>query len=229
MLPTMLLIWFVANFVPHGVIYLLTGKLYFQLDPLPGALCELSIMLLNLCLPILVLARSSSGRRIRDALGWRWQGWKTLAWGVLGVSLSLAVTFLVVKVVGSPSFPYGQGISPLTLPLVLLLVALWPITTLGEEIMFRGYMQTGLTERYGLAVGLLLPAVLWGLRHHPADLYWGWGAPLAQWLSRLGQLYLGALIFGLVRHWSKSTAATWITHLLLWLAVIIINAIGTGG
>jgi membrane protease YdiL (CAAX protease family) len=229
----MLFIWFAANFVPHGVIYLLTRKLYFQLDPLPGALCELSIMLLNLCLPILVLARSSLGRRIRDALGWHWRGWRTLAWGMLGVSLFLAVTFLVVKVVGSPSFPYGQGIGPLTLPqdlpLVLLMVALWLITTLGEEIMFRGYMQTGLTERYGLAVGLLLPALLWGLRHHPADLYWGWGAPMNQWLSRLGQLYLGALIFGLVRHWSKSTTATWIAHLLLWLAVIIINAMGAGG
>lgn len=56
MLPTMLLIWFAANFVPHGAIYLLTGKLYFQLDPLPGLLGELSIMLLNLLLPILVLA-----------------------------------------------------------------------------------------------------------------------------------------------------------------------------
>ena len=152
-----------------------------------------------------------------------------VAWGVLGVSLFLAVTLLVVKVVGSPSFPYGQGIAPLTLPLALLLVALWLVTALGEEIMFRGYMQTGLTERYGLAVGLLLPALLWGMRHHPADLYWGWGAPMAQWVSRLGQLYLGALIFGLMRHWSKSTIATWIAHLLLWLAVIIINAIGTGG
>jgi hypothetical protein len=44
----------------------------------------------------------------------------------------------------------------------------------------------------------------------------------------LGQLYLGALLFGLLRHWSNSTAATWIAHLLLWIAVIVINAIGKG-
>jgi membrane protease YdiL (CAAX protease family) len=227
----MLIIWFTANFLPHGVIYASAGKLYFQFDPYPGILCELSIMLLNLLLPIFVLARSSSGRRIRDALGWRWQGWRTLAWGVLWTPLFLAAAFLVVKVVGSYPFPYGKGkrlSMPQDLPLLLLLVALWLITTLGEEIMFRGYMQTGLTERYGLAVGLLIPALLFGLRHLPADLYWGWGAPMSQWVSRLGQLYLGALLFGLLRHWSNSTAATWIAHLLLWIAVIVINAIGKG-
>jgi hypothetical protein len=70
----MLIVWFIANFLPHGVIYALTGKLYFQLDLYLAFLCELSIMLLNLFLPIFALARSPSGRRIRDSLGWRWQG-----------------------------------------------------------------------------------------------------------------------------------------------------------
>jgi membrane protease YdiL (CAAX protease family) len=103
---------------------------------------------------------------------------------------------------------------------LFLLLALVVVTTLGEEIMFRGYIQTGLERRYGVAIGWLVAALLFSLRHMPADLYWGWGAPAIQWISRLSQLGGGALIFGWIRHRSRSTISTWIMHLLGWIYVI---------
>jgi membrane protease YdiL (CAAX protease family) len=228
-LPTLLLVWFTANFAPHAVVYALTGQLYFALDPVLGLLAELSIMLLNLALPLIVLLRwlppGTAG--IRDALAWHWRGWRTLAWGVAGLIALLVMSEVVNRVVGSPPFPYGGGVGPLTLPrdagLLLVGLGLWWGTTLGEEVMFRGYLQTALARAHGAVTGLAGAALLFALRHLPADLYWGWHAGSREWLSRLVQLGLAALILGALRHKTGSTATTWVTHLLLWLVVILIS------
>jgi membrane protease YdiL (CAAX protease family) len=229
LLPTLLLVWFTANFVPHAVVYVLTGQLYFALDPALGLLAELSIMVLNLALPLIVLLRWSppGAAALHDAVAWHWRGWRTLGWGVAGLIAILVIFEVANRLVGSPPFPYGSGIGPLTFPrdtgLLLVGLGLWWVTTLGEEIMFRGYLQTALARAYGAAAGLAGAALLFALRHLPADLYWGWGASGPEWLSRLVQLGLGALIFGALRHKTGSTATTWVTHLLLWLVVIFLN------
>jgi len=227
MLAPMLLLWLIANFGPQAIVYLLTGKYYLALSPISSLLTELAIMALNLALPVvaIVLARRRSSSLGR-ALAWHWNGWSTLAWGLLGLGLVLASFPIVNRLVGSTPFSYGGGFGPLRLPqdwpLLLLLLALWLVSTLGEEVMFRGYLQTGLSERHGALVGSLGAALLFCLRHTPADLYWGWGAPAAQWASRLLQLAAGALIFGWIRYRSQSAVATWITHLLLWLLVVVV-------
>jgi membrane protease YdiL (CAAX protease family) len=229
LLPTLLLVWLTANFLPHAVVYALTGRPYFALAPLAGVVAELSIMLLNLALPLAVLLRwpPPGAPGLRAALAWRWRGWRTLAWGAAGLAAMLVMFVVVNWAVGSPPFPYGEGIGPLTFPrdtgLLLLGLGLWWITTLGEEIMFRGYLQTSLARAYGSLAGLAGAALLFALRHLPADLYWGWNASGREWLSRLAQLGLSALILGTVRHKSGSTAAAWVTHLLLWITVIFIG------
>jgi len=229
MLTEMLLIWLAANFLPHGVVYLLTGKPYFALG-LRGAVGELTIMALNVALPLLALTTWARDRfpSLQDALAWHWYGWRTVGWGLLGLVLALAAVPLINRLVGSSPFPYGGGVT-LKLPrdwaLVVLFLLLWVVSTLGEEVMFRGYIQTGLEQRYGAAVGLLGAALLWALRHTPADLYWGWNAPANQWASRLMQLAVAALVFGWVRHRSQSTISTWIMHLLMWIAVVFIGAL----
>jgi membrane protease YdiL (CAAX protease family) len=182
-------------------------------------------MTLNLTLPVIAIVLSPQGSSsLGRALAWHWNGWSTLSWGLLGLGLILASFPLVNRLVGSTPFAYGSGIGPLRLPqdwpLLLLLLALWLVSILGEEVMFRGYLQTGPSKRYGALVGLLGAALLFSLRHTPADLYWGWGAPAVQWASRLLQLAASALIFGWIRYRSQSVVATWITHLLLWLLVV---------
>jgi membrane protease YdiL (CAAX protease family) len=231
LLAQVLLACLVANFLPHVVVLALTGQLYFALPPVPGILAELSIMSLNLILPWMVVrANLGPTGSIRQALAWRWFGWQTLAWALLGLA-GLWLMFIGVNwLIGSPPFPYGGGVGPLTLPrdagLVSLVLALWWVTTLGEEIMFRGFVQGQVGQRYGALAGLLAGALLFALRHLPADLYWGWDAPGAQWLSRALQLGLSALILGWLRHHTQSTMTTWVTHLLLWLSVVFYNAAG---
>lgn len=88
--------------------------------------------------------------------------------------------------------------------------------------MFRGWIQTQAGQRYGMWAGLLLSAVLFGLRHLPADLFYAgvWQATPRMWLSRLLQLYLGAVLFGLVRHFGKSTYASAIMHGLMFAVTL---------
>ncbi len=225
----LVLVWLAANYGYHAAFYLLTGRPFFALTPLPSMLAELGLMALNLGLPLIALSfarpRPAS---LRDALAWRWRSWRTMAWGLLGFGLIALSMPLVNYLVGAPPFAYGSA-GPITsaqgwaraLALLTLLLTLWLVTTLGEEIMFRGYLQTGFSQRYGPLVGLLVAALLFALRHTPADLYWGWGAPLQQWASRLLQLGCAALVLGWVRYRSGSTIATWIAHLVLWFAVVV--------
>ncbi len=186
-------------------------------------------MVLNMTLPVLALVVMDRTRlsRLHDALAWRWNGWRTAAWGVMGIVLGFILLFPVVNwLVGSTPFSYGGGVGPITLrdwPLLVLVLALLLVTTLGEEVMFRGYIQTELTQRYGSVVGLLGAALLFSLRHTPADLYWGSGAPAIEWVSHVMQLAGGALVFGWIRHRSQSTISTWIMHLLGWIYVVLIG------
>jgi membrane protease YdiL (CAAX protease family) len=225
----LVLVWLAANYGYHAVFYLFTGQPYLALAPLQAALAELGLMALNLGLPLIALAAARPRpASLRDALAWRWRGWRTAAGGLLGFGLIALSAPLVNRVVGAPPFAYGGGFGPITsaqgwmraFALLALLLALWLVSTLGEEIMFRSYLQTGFGQRFGPLAGLLIAALLFALRHTPADLYWGRGAPPQQWASRLLQLALAALVLGWVRHRSGSTIATWIAHLVLWIAVV---------
>lgn len=228
----LIIIWLTANFLPHIVIYLLTGKLYFALEPVTGFIVELALMALNLTLPIvaITLLPPKRAKPLGSSLAWNWKGWSNVGWGIIGLLAILATFEIVNRFVGTPPFAYGGGLGrPLTFPqdspLLLLLLTLWLVTTLGEEIMFRGYLQTSLSEIYGALSGLMGAALLFALRHLPADLFWGSGASWQQWTSRILQLGLSALILGWLRQRTNSTITTWITHLCLWIAVIVINAV----
>lgn len=225
----LVLVWLAANYGYNATIYLCAGRPYFALAPAQAMLAELGLMALNLGLPLVALAAAQSPPiSLRNALAWHWHGWRTVAWGMVGFGLLILATPLVNWLVGASPFAYGGGFGPITpsqdwvgaLALLALLLTLWLVTTLGEEIMFRGYLQTGFSQRSGPLGGLLIAALLFALRHTPADLYWGWGAPFQQWTSRLLQLAIAALVLGWVRYQSGSTIATWITHLMLWIAVV---------
>lgn len=88
--------------------------------------------------------------------------------------------------------------------------------------MFRGWIQTQVGERYGAWVGLGVGALLFGLRHLPADLFYGrvWEATPRMWSSRQAQLYLGALLLGLARHLGRSTYASAIMHGLIFVVAL---------
>ena len=224
-LPIILTIWSIANFVPHIVVFVLTRKVYYQLSPRSAVAAEASIMLLNLILPIALLLHSSPGCEVMQRLGWRWSGWRVVWAGSGGFIVSMFVLYIIRELIGEPISSQGQKYSPGELAMTITM--LLTVTAFGEETMFRGYIQTELTERYGASVGIPMAAVLFGLRHLPMDLYNGitQKAPPSAWASRMLQLYLVALILGIARHWAGSTWASWTIHegILIFIVVNILR------
>jgi membrane protease YdiL (CAAX protease family) len=224
-LAVLLLAWGLANFGPHAVVYLATGKIYYQLSLRAGLAAESAIMLLNLLLPVLawryLLPREPG---LRDSLGWRWTGRRAALIGLLGLALFFAVAIVTQQVFGDPLSTPGRAVRG-PLEAILTLFLLLGLTALAEETMFRGWLQTTLTGAYGAWVGIGLTALLFGLRHLPMDLYAGLSqaAPASAWLSRMLQLYLGAIVFGLVRHWAQSTWASWLMHQGILVLIVVLG------
>ena len=232
--------WACANFVFVGLASWIAGGWYlgWNVSPWVKALAELGlIMLPNLLLPVLVMRYwwPDPVGGIREALGWRWNGWRSVISGVLAfIAFFLLATFLVLLV--GDSIPYylpgesGEGITIdepgdilALLGLLLGLAVFVLLTVAGEETMFRGWIQTQVGDRYGVWVGLLAGAITFGLRHLPADLFYAqvWQATPQMWLSRQLQLYLLAITLGLARVYGKSTYASAIVHGLVLLFALL--------
>jgi membrane protease YdiL (CAAX protease family) len=239
MLRRILIVWLIANFALVGLISWLAGGWYlaWPVSPVLRMVAELGlIMLPNLVLPILVLRFwwPETVGPIRQVLRWQWTGWRSFLSG----TIAFIAIYLLLKVVGAllgNSIPYnlpgatGQGVviqqpaDVLKLLAILFgLVAFVGITVAGEETMFRGWIQTKLGQRYGVWIGLFVGALLFGLRHLPADLFYAqiWQATPQMWLSREVQLYVSALCLGLARYFGKSTYASAITHTLIFIVAL---------
>ena len=227
-LPLLLSAWFTANFIPHIIVYLSTGKIYYQLPHGWAIIAESSIMLLNLLLPVVVLRYLVNQKGlITESLGWQWRGWRTIGVGLIGFIIYLLIAATTQVALGNPISTPGWRIAS-SWEIIALLILLLGLTAASEETMFRGYLQTTLTNEYGVWIGIGVTALLFGLHHLPMDLYAGLvqHASVSAWICRMLQLYLGALLFGIVRHWGKSTWASWIIHEGV-LALIIILGVAT--
>lgn len=188
------------------------------------------IMLPNLLLPLLVLKYgwTEPVHSLREALGWSWNGWRSVVVGIAAFVLAFALSEGITLAIGE-SIPYtlpgGEGATgpiedfALLLGTLLLLIAFVGITVAGEETLFRGLIQTQVGIQYGPWLGLLLGALLFGLRHLPADLYYAraWHATPQMWVTRQLHLYSFALILGLARRYGRSTYAPAIAHALMFL------------
>ncbi|HDN80697.1 MAG: hypothetical protein DRI61_13105 [Chloroflexi bacterium] len=218
----LLSVWLVANFAPHILVFFVKKKICYQLNTMWIMLTESSIMLLNLLLPVLVLLPRKD--HIFQGLGWRWGGWHTMWIGLIGFVVFIAIALVSQRTIGAPLSSSGRQISSheFIMTSTLLLV----LTPAAEETMFRGYIQTALTRSYGVWIGIGGTALLFGLRHLPMDLYNGivQRAPSSAWLSRMLQLYIGALLFGIVRHWAGSTWASWIMHESIMMVIVGLNS-----
>jgi len=242
MVKRILIVWAIANFAIVGLASWLAGGWYigWYTSPTSVMVAELGlIMLPNLIVPLLVLRYwwPEQVDSVRDALGWRWNGWRSLGFSLLAFVIWYVLLGVITRLVGG-SIPYhmpgttGEGVAiainslwdVLTiLSLLFGVLAFVVITIIGEETMFRGLVQTQMGKRYGTWAGLLMGAVLFGLRHLPADLFYAriWQATPQMWLSRQLQLYVGALCLGLARYFGKSTYASAMTHGLLFVVALL--------
>ncbi len=230
MIKRILLTWFGANFLFAGIFALLSGGWYLRLPTLAGMGAEMGLIVLpNLLLPLLVLryAWPEKIERLSLALGWTRSGWRPILVGVAAFGIYLLLSTLLSNLLG-PGISYnapGQGGSitgwlGLLALLGYILFALF--TVLSEETMFRGLIQTQVSQRYGVWVGIILAMLLFGLRHLPADIYYAQLSPATagMWLARQADLYLGAGLLGLARHFGRSTYASATMHFLIFMGML---------
>jgi membrane protease YdiL (CAAX protease family) len=233
MLKRILLVWFLANFVLSGVFALLTGGWYLRLPMVTGMIAEISLVILpNLILPILLLrfAWPVPVENLRSALGWQRNGWRPILVGATAFAVYLGLNILSSNTLGSGiqySLPgQGGGISGLAgLLFLFFFIALVLITVAGEETMFRGLIQTQVSQHYGVWIGILLTIILFGLRHLPADIFYAnvWQATPRMWLARQVDLYLAAVALSLARYFGRSTYASATMHLLLFIFILVLG------
>ncbi len=228
-LAVLLLTWLAANTLTHIIVAIATGGIYYQLPFLALISAEASIALLNFLLPIvavrLVLRESLS---FGSTFGWTWTGWRIPVLAGAGFLAFMLLASASNSVFGNQVIAYGApGMAgPVSrVDYLIMTLMLLALPAMGEETMFRGFLQTRFTAMYGSALGILLPAVLFAVRHHPSDVYFGAvnHVPLAGWANRGVQLYLGAVMFGLVRHWARSTWASWAFHMMIILFILVLG------
>lgn len=216
--------WALANGLTHLLVWLATKKIYYELSPPAEMAAEASIGALNFLLAVLVVKFYFRDSSIRDACGWRWTGYQVLGWAIGGFLAMFGLFSILGMVFHNQVISYsGGGPRPYTggeIRMLALMLLVFPAA--GEEMMFRGLLQSKLTHYFGTAIGVILPALLFGLRHHPSDFYFAGlqHASAAAWANRLLQLYGGALIFGLVRLRTRSTWASWLIHMFLLVTII---------
>jgi membrane protease YdiL (CAAX protease family) len=229
-LRILLLVWLIANFLPHAVAVTVSGSITGRLAPAWELAAECSIMLLNLILPVLAdryLLREK-GSAIQN-FGWHWGGWKTIGYGLAGFAAMAMMMLATRQWIGTPLSAFGQRFAG-AVQLFTLLSLLLVFTAPAEETMFRGWLQRYFVKAYGTWTGIAFTALLSGLSHLPMDLEAGvsGSAPASAWISGMIQLYGGALLFGIARHFARSTWASWIIH-EGFLLLIILLAVVSGG
>ena len=88
--------------------------------------------------------------------------------GLVGFAGLLALLGVMARLVTLPeSAPIVTPAGMPTLTVFLLLVMSSIVAGVTEEAGFRGYMQTPIEQRYGLAIGILVNGVMFGLLHFP--------------------------------------------------------------
>ncbi len=238
MIKRLLTGWVLANFVIVGLVSWIGGGWYlgWHLPVAARMLVELALITFpNLIIPILILRYSwpVPVPDIRTALGWQWNRWRSLLVGLAGMGSYLLLSNLYSSIL-SPGIQYslpGEG-GPipglLGLLFLLLYIGFVVITVTSEETMFRGWIQTQAGNRYGLWVGILLTALLFNLRHLPADIFYGqiWNATPSMYLSRQADLLAFSIILGLVRYFGRSTYASAVTHVSMFGLILVQGFMG---
>lgn len=193
----------VATLATRGVLAALGQPATLAAASLYSALAILPVNVLCLWLVRYLVHRSGStlpamigfdrarlGRDILWGLLWIVVLYVPFAGAIMGTMFALfgASAFERYETVFTPS----TADVPHTMPLVALLVAVLVVVTFAplnaptEELVYRGYSQPPLVERFGPALGIFVPALAFGMQHiffapSPAGMlvyavaFFGWG------------------------------------------------------
>ncbi len=173
--------------------------------PAPAAL-TLSARLLGVYVPMLVVqwglvlyvCRVGRPRNaLPDLLGQRWANPRRaaldLSLALVGWGLLLACEVAWARLFATRAAPSVTTMLPQTWPERLAWVIVAASVGFGEELVYRGYLQTQLTAFTGSAgVGIVLQAVLFGIAH------------AEQGASTAARLAVYGLAFGALARWRRS-------------------------
>ncbi len=152
------------------------------------------------------------------AIRWNWprSEWKLLALGVASfVTLGLLQSLLPM-----PKDTPFEHLFDRPRDAYLLAILAVSIGPLMEELFFRGFLYPVLARRMGVAWGIVLTALPFGLLHLP-QYGWAWGAALV--------IFLVGVICGAVRAVTHSVAASFLVHVGFNGTQMLIAVVATQG
>lgn len=133
----------------------------------------------------------------------RW-GWPRTEWKLLALG---AATFVVLGLLQTllpmPKDTPFEHLFDRPLDAYLLAILAVSIGPLMEELFFRGLLYPVLARRMGVAWGIVLTALPFGLLHLP-QYGWAWGAALV--------IFLVGVVCGIVRAVTRSVGASFLVH-----------------
>ena len=188
-----------ALVVKAALLVLLVSPLPKALELLPGQFIGYFLLYLALAL----IFKIEYQRPFWRSLGWRWPKTGVIAIAGLGVTLAFSISILgVLFKTPEPPSPMKELLGDRA---SLIAVALFGVTLgpLCEELAFRGFMQPLFIRSLGVAPGIALSALGFGLMHLPQYGYtWQHGVLIT----------LAGAAFGWMRWRSESTLGSTLMH-----------------
>ena len=155
-----------------------------------------------------------------EAIHWNWPR-ATQVYLLAGVLLQAA--FLIVEWLLKRFMPKETPLDALLRrPWSLILIAAFAVTLgpLMEELFFRGFLYPVLKRRFGVATGVLVTALGFGLIHAAQYGY--------SWLS-ISLIFVVGIVLAVVRERSNSVAASFLVHVGYNGTIIAILFLATDG
>jgi membrane protease YdiL (CAAX protease family) len=159
-------------------------------------------------------------------LGWR--PWKLNEYGekpspwvffLMGCGLAVFVAVASLKIHTNEKMPIQELFRSRQSALLLMSMAVM-VAPLVEETVFRGYLYPLFAKSFGIAPGILLTGVLFGLMHG-SQLGWSWGI--------VSLLILVGTIFTFARAYTGTVLASFLLHLGYNSAIAITTIVSTRG
>ncbi|MGP0019133.1 MAG: lysostaphin resistance A-like protein [Candidatus Sulfotelmatobacter sp.] len=153
-----------------------------------------------------------------QAIRWNWprSEWKLLALGVA----TFVILGLLQSLLPMPKDTPFEHLFDRPRDAYLLAIIAVSIGPLMEELFFRGFLYPVLARRTGVAWGIALTALPFGLVHLP-QYGWAWGAALV--------IFLVGVICGAVRAATRSVAASFLVHVGFNGTQMLIAVVATQG
>lgn len=154
-------------------------------------------------------------------LGWRESHWPKNPWLYLagGCGLSILVFIATAKMQAPEDVPIQELFKYKNTAMMFMAMAVL-VAPLVEETIFRGYLYPLFARSFGVAAGIIITGILFGLMHG-AQLGWTWG--LVSVLVGVG------IIFTFVRARTGTVFASFLLHLGYNSTIAIVTILGTQG